>query len=222
MWAQTLLGVGGLAAVWVLGVDVYGFLLQRQSLQGVTFDLQQAIDAYPGLVDISLRISEGTTGVCAIAFVLWLYRAAKVAEAVAPNQQRLRSGWAVGSWFIPLACVVMPSILIRDIWKASHPLPWPAPRLRMRLLTAWWATWLLGLGQFAFGNFYLGTPGDVFLGSLASPFLWQAVGSGVARAASAALAVLVVRQLTAMQRTRIPQGPIFLRPATSGPQVQDA
>src|SRR5436309_745039 len=53
-----------------------------------------------------------------------------------------------GAWFIPVANLVIPYLVARELWRATDP---PAPGI---LLAAWWAAWVLALVLFA-ANFVI-------------------------------------------------------------------
>ena len=51
-------------------------------------------------------------------------------------------GWAVAWFFIPLANLVMPLMMMRELWRASvNPRDWQAEDAPM-LIILWWVLWL--------------------------------------------------------------------------------
>jgi hypothetical protein len=79
-----------------------------------------------------------------VTFLMWVYRTCKNAHALGAANLKYTPGWAVGWFFIPFANIVMPYMVMQEIYKASrHPIQWrKVPGSKMIL--AWW---ILGLGS---------------------------------------------------------------------------
>jgi hypothetical protein len=61
-------------------------------------------------------------GVLAGVLVLvWLYMANRNAHALGPEGMKYTPAWSVGWFFIPIACLFLPYLVMREIWKASSP-----------------------------------------------------------------------------------------------------
>jgi hypothetical protein len=56
-----------------------------------------------------------------VLFFFWVYRCAKNIHAFGCERLRFTPAWAVGWFFIPLADLVMPVLVLVEIWKASEP-----------------------------------------------------------------------------------------------------
>lgn len=81
-----------------------------------------------------------------IAFVLtavfycrWIYRASSVARRISPDLIHYAPGWAVGWYFIPLANLVMPFLVMREIWQVARR-PEPASDVPLAL---WWGLYIV-------------------------------------------------------------------------------
>src|SRR6266498_3895361 len=75
-------------------------------------------------------------GVC---FLVWLYRARANLGAFYDAHPRLPLGLAVGSWFLPVANLVLPGMVVADAARESVP---PGdPRRRRRLVALVWSWW---------------------------------------------------------------------------------
>jgi len=82
-----------------------------------------------------------------VLFLMWLYRSYEnlVAFGVAKRDLQYSSGWAVGSFFVPFASLVVPYRAVKELWRKSVPhsggmfseLSPPA------FFPLWWALWLL-------------------------------------------------------------------------------
>ncbi|MEE1927165.1 DUF4328 domain-containing protein [Streptomyces sp. TRM 70351] len=84
----------------------------------------------------------------------WFWRVRVNAEVFAPGEHRYSPGMAVGSWFIPLANLVIPGKIAFDVWYASlqdrdrggpGQRGWQTSRWwpGRRLLAWWWACFVL-------------------------------------------------------------------------------
>src|SRR5215471_18570518 len=81
----------------------------------------------------------------AVVFLLWMYRARANADVYRGSERRLGAYWAVGGWFVPLANLVLPLLVMLGIWKDSE----VNPRTRIAPVT-WWVTFVLAvLGRIA-------------------------------------------------------------------------
>ncbi|MFJ3235725.1 DUF4328 domain-containing protein [Streptomyces sp. NPDC086787] len=82
--------------------------------------------------------------VTAIVFLLWFYRVRCNADVFVQDVCTRSRGWAIGSWFIPIANLWMPFTIAREIWTASAQ---TAPdkswrEVSQRLVKAWWTSWI--------------------------------------------------------------------------------
>jgi heme/copper-type cytochrome/quinol oxidase subunit 3 len=162
----------------------------------------------------------------AVSFICWLYRARKNAEASGVGGFRWGPGWTIGSWFIPLANLVIPYRVVAEIDRANEPgLPGAnvmAGSRRQTLLGFWWASWIAWsvLDRMAFFRVreaWDAAPptGEQLLEGRAAEFGWIALESVVLVTATA-LAVLVVLRITRdQQRAFAPPQP-YSWPASTG------
>lgn len=65
----------------------------------------------------------------------WAYRVVANARLVG-DPTRPSPGWAVGSWFIPLANYVLPFLVLKEAWTKSRV-------GYMAVFALWWGTWVL-------------------------------------------------------------------------------
>ena len=81
-----------------------------------------------------------------IFFLVWLYRASENLRVFHPGHRpNYSSGWAVGSFFIPFANLVVPYRAVKEVWQKSGPpdealLADPSPP---GSFPTWWLFWLL-------------------------------------------------------------------------------
>lgn len=82
--------------------------------------------------------------VTAILFLRWTYRANDTVHRLGAQGLGPSPGWAVGWYFVPVACLGMPFQAMRETWKASiDPQDWEIVRASP-MLGWWWLCWLLG------------------------------------------------------------------------------
>jgi len=89
--------------------------------------------------------------VTAIVFLMWINRANKNCHGFSSGME-FTSGWAVGWYFVPIACLIKPFQVMNEIWRVSHdPVNWKS-LATPALLRWWWGLWLLGcvFGQLSF------------------------------------------------------------------------
>jgi len=149
-----------------------------------------------------------TQVVIVVLFIIWMYRTAKNNEALDRNHPRFGPGWSIGAWFIPLANLVIPVMIMQDLWRGASPeVPRGDPAWRRSkgswLIGVWWVVLLLSLLRFAPSN---GPENDSSLSDIETNTTIAIVGV-VAAAIAAVLAALVVwtlsrRQLDALRAQR--------------------
>jgi hypothetical protein len=86
------------------------------------------------LIDLSVGIP------AIIVSMMWVYRANRNARALGAKGMKYSPAWSVGWFFVPLAGLIMPYFVIKEIWQASRPIP--SGRWRKGfispILPAWW------------------------------------------------------------------------------------
>ncbi|NEW73876.1 DUF4328 domain-containing protein [Streptomyces rhizosphaericus] len=164
----------------------------------------------------------------AVVWAIWFRRLRLNAEVFAPGQHRFSSGWAAGSWFTPVVNLWFPKQIANDIWRASSP---QGPQAVSRgLLNGWWVTWIVALVTNAVGGIrynllrgkvegddYAPSPSEAKsdIESLHSILAFDMFAIVIFMAA-AVLALLLVRQITAMQEQRASLPPQMAGPAPYG------
>ncbi|MDQ3473483.1 MAG: DUF4328 domain-containing protein [Acidobacteriota bacterium] len=100
-----------------------------------------------GLLTLALAVVQIVVFVTTVVvFLMWLYRVHEnlAAFGIPRNQMQYSSGWAVGSFFVPFASLIIPYRAIREVWQKSVPnyatmfssLDPPG------YFAAWWAFWI--------------------------------------------------------------------------------
>ncbi|RLU87504.1 hypothetical protein CTZ27_23040 [Streptomyces griseocarneus] len=143
----------------------------------------------------------------AVAFLVWFHQVRTNAEVFRPDGHRMRRGWTVWDWFVPVVNLWFPKKIANDIWTASLPYePDGSPRHAPRTVMNWW--WGLWITTLVVGR--VGAQLDAKAWTLeqirsSSGVLFVADTVDIA---AAVLAVLFVRRLTALQHEKAQQGPV--------------
>ncbi|MEV8550839.1 DUF4328 domain-containing protein [Streptomyces glaucescens] len=198
----------GLAALTDLFSVVVGIRLRNAAQEGYGFFTadQQELEAAAELYE-KAGMFQGTAYLaCAIVFLCWFFRMRRTTGLMAPDQFRRGPGWAVGTWFIPLANLWMPYRIAMEMWMAATFLPHDGGQRQTRTwpVNTWWALFVLG----TLLNRYAGTSykNAETLQELESAVRWYLIADLTSIAAAAAAAHFAVR-LTALQRRKAVEGP---------------
>jgi hypothetical protein len=78
-----------------------------------------------------------------VIFAWWVFRANRNVRALGANGLRVKPGWAVGYFFVPIICLWKPYQAMKELWRASqNPFTWqdiPASQI----LPGWWTLWIV-------------------------------------------------------------------------------
>jgi hypothetical protein len=127
--------------------------------------------------------------VTAAVFLGWFHRSYRNLAALGAQGRQLSPAWAVGWWFVPIACLWKPHGATQEMWRAGD----PAAVRPSNLIRLWWAAWLVSLVLFNVAAFSGVDTGIVS---------WQGALSAQAAVLAAVLAILVVRSVSARQDER--------------------
>jgi len=137
----------------------------------------------------------------AAAFIVWLQRCRTNLRALGARRMDYRTGWSVAAFLVPVLHLVLPYLVVSEVWRASQPgvrdpFAWKDERASL-LVPAWWLTLVsyvaLELGPFAMG-----------MGRELTPLRLQLVNGlallgDVAGGISGSLGILLVLRLTRAQ-----------------------
>ncbi|MEV6397809.1 DUF4328 domain-containing protein [Streptomyces sp. NPDC051907] len=140
----------------------------------------------------------------AAVFIVWFYRVRSNAEVFAPDLMQRGKGWAIGSWFIPIANLWIPRQIAGDVWTASRPDPYAGAKGDGRsALNLWWTVMVVSFAiERIASKQYDRADSAEELRSAANTLMFSTVLDIVA----AVLAILFVRRLTRMQHTKATGG----------------
>lgn len=162
-------------------------------------------------VDGLARVALASRVLCAVAFLLWFYRAHEWVQMNGPRRLERSSGWAVGSFFVPFLNLVLPCIAMMDVWGGSHANAGPeAPGRPKRgsgsgLVLLWWfsflgASILAGVAGALTGATHARSgPVDPHpIDTLMTAVSWM-LASRIAEVVAAAVAIALVVRVSALQ-----------------------
>jgi len=113
-----------------------------------------------GLWALSLFFSLAALGVSAAIFMVWLFRSSKALDARGTFGRTWSSGWTLGAWFIPVANLFIPRLVVGEMEKIAHVpyageavgIAWKQNR-RLPIGDLWWLLWAGGNLVATFGEF---------------------------------------------------------------------
>ncbi|MEU7187274.1 DUF4328 domain-containing protein [Streptomyces sp. NPDC045369] len=196
--------------VLALGAD----LTMRTVLDNLATTTEQQADRADMLYGVA-AVLQGTMLIpTAVVFIIWFHRSRVNAEHYTRDVCTLGSGWAIGSWFIPIGNLWLPFRVARETWQSSAQ---SAPDGSWREVSttwvrAWWLLWVLTL--------VIGRIGNTLYDRADLPDTLRLAVSVVALSdlldlAAAALAILFVRKLSRMQQ--VPAAPYAVAPTGPAP-----
>jgi hypothetical protein len=152
-----LFGVMVAAAVVLSLALVNRLAVVRDVRAGRFDDLLQRVNDADDFAAAAGAVYGLTIVVIVVVFIIWMFRAAKNNEALERLGARFGPGWSIGSWFIPFANLVIPVLIVQDLWRGARPeTPRGDPAWRRAagswLVGLWWAAWLLSLVRFGAGS----------------------------------------------------------------------
>ena len=190
--AMVFLGLIGAEALAAAGIQAYLYPAAVGIVEAT--EAQIALDSflYGGeqVLATSLLLLAG------VAFISWLHLARTNLQGAGAEALTWTQGWSIGAWFVPLANLVVPQLVVSEIDRVSERRADEAegrPHERRRgVLVAWLVLWSLFLLASQVGQ-------PALLALDPGPSYLLASGFGVLEAVAAGSAILLVRRVTANQ-----------------------
>ena len=200
-------------------------------LQGILFFVSEPVfRLQPGepVTPVVFQQTPGLQGVGALAallglatgivWLIWQHRTHRNLWAIGVPGLRFTPGWSVGWWFVPFANLVQVPRVVREAWLASEPdasgIEWQAGRTPPLIVT-WWLAYIVG-PVLAFTVFFAGSINRLEdVEEYARSFQTFQLVFGVTNLVGAALAILVVRNISARHTQRLDRArrePVSARP----------
>lgn len=141
-WAQVFIGLSGIATVWSMAATFGEVHLLERIRDGLPVSAAEAAASYDrGATTATASL---VTLVCSmVLFLVWLHRSVANLRSLeaneAPPSFRFTPGWAVAWFFLPIANLVRPYQVMRELYSRSNPAGYSSP-----LIGWWWASWIAG------------------------------------------------------------------------------
>jgi hypothetical protein len=146
--------------------------------------------AVAALIDVIIYL------IGAVIFLFWFRRAYANVDSLG-GLKRHGTGWAVGSWFVPILNLFRPKQIANDIWRGSSQ---PEDDRVPLFVHLWWVFWLIStFGENAYGRTTAGTIEEERLLTV------LLVVTEVAEILAGVLAILFVSRVTRRQEQRAEQ-----------------
>lgn len=208
--AQILIGIVGLVALLGVGAHIYEYIAAQTVLDGSDASSYDSSVGTGGMAAAVYMLSLLATLAAGVVFIIWNFKAAKLSALLAPGQQSMQAGWAIGGWFVPFAYFVLPRLVMGGIWRSARPLDengYFQPRGRTHLVTWWWITFCLGQTFMSSSIVNIENSANDHDGSYLAGMFVGLLFFDLLRISSAVLAIVMLRKITTNQQIRILQGP---------------
>ena len=196
-WATALLVILGIITVIsiIATIGEIGLLQRLENGETATVEELEASDTRVTIIGVIYIAGFIVTG---ITFLVWL---AKVSMNLAPlgtKKQKVSPTWALLCWFIPIAGMLIPYLVMKEIWRESHPEGTESPM--SLFIGPWWITWLISIwvANITISIFFNdeASIGELIMADMATVF-----SDGVSLI-SLVLVIIIVRGITSNQEKK--------------------
>lgn len=206
--ALGLLALVGVISLLTLGQDLAGFDILRRAEAGTLTDADAV--AYDDTVAALAAVYLLAFAATAIAYLAWLSRTVDNVPVLTGQRPSVTPRWSIGWWFVPLANLVKPYLIVRDLVVRLR----GAQRGSTGGVLAWWLFWLAT-------NFTailsLAFAGGETLDELRAWFTVNVI-IDIVDVVAVILAVVVVRRVQGLAEARAVELPAFAAPWVAGHQ----
>jgi DNA-binding response OmpR family regulator len=162
-WTALLLLVSAAVAVLSIGSQLAQLGLLARAAAGEPFTAGELAGSGARQMSIAVALL-AAYGATALTFLAWLHGAQLKTRAIAGRRLRYSSGWAIASFFVPIANVIVPYQVMAEIWNVASG---KGPGRSRLLVDLWWAAWLTFFAANIATSFTTDRPTLAQLGSLA-------------------------------------------------------
>jgi hypothetical protein len=92
--------------------------------------------------EIALTLRTALLLASAVAGCVWIHRATQRAHLLERYWRSTPPVWAVACWFVPIANLIVPFQVVRDVWRFSRGQRGSLDSSERTLLLSWWCFWL--------------------------------------------------------------------------------
>ena len=119
----------------------YGSLLRASSGTPVIEDAKLVADGWSGMGFLAMFV----VGSLVLA---WTFRTSRIMDVRGATGRRWRGGWTIGSWFVPIASLILPRLVFSELEKIAQ-VPFDSDEVadhwksmqRSTLGDLWWLLW---------------------------------------------------------------------------------
>jgi len=165
-------------------------------LVGVDYVAGGGVDVWfarPEVMALTMTIAEIATLFTAILLMIWVYRAMTTARVLMPTLT-ITPGWAVGWFFVPIASLWKPHVVMTEVMEGSGDNAVAYEQSGRRLVDLWWAAWIMRM----ICNVVLTYVGRGRAGLQVSQ-VWCVIVGAVAGVVAALLLEAIIRRVTRLQ-----------------------
>ena len=222
LWTMILLGLSLILDIINISINLTELVLASKYPDTIAASLSNESDSFTdmpgGVLQATVVFLELGMGVffvlvsigTIVVFLIWMHRSYKNLKPLGSRSMEYSPAWAVGSWFVPFVNLVRPYGIIKEIWFKSDPdtvemedsplsYTLEISQIAAPMFGLWWAFWILSN---IFTNISTRlTFGAETLDQHVTSF-WLAIVASVLSIVAAALAITVVRAITARQGER--------------------
>jgi hypothetical protein len=147
-WGRNMNGANRAARMGrVTSITLYCWMAIEvlQVLAGVDYVAGRGVDVWfatPEVMALAMTIAEISTLITAIVLMIWVYRAMTAARVLTPTLT-ITPGWAVGWFFVPIASLWKPHVVMTEIMEGSGDKAVAYEQSGRRLVDLWWAAWIV-------------------------------------------------------------------------------
>jgi len=195
--ATIFLGANVVGVLLLLGFD--GMVIAGGGVIGIGTDAQVIVEGLVAL--IALIVYYGSFIPAIVFFCMWDHRVVRNMPALGSPDPRWSPSGAVVRCFIPFLNLIHPLSSVLDAWRGADPSTrWTHVQARKgfgvpSLITGWWAAWLIGGWASNIG----GRMTNSDTSSVVLAGAWISILASLVLVGAAALAIMVVRDVTARQ-----------------------
>ena len=103
------------AAYWNRASKLQRWLDEYNYQRAFFRDIKRADDFISGAVRVYILIWLATL----IILIVFMYKSSSNTKAWTKSERKWTEGWAIGGWFIPIANLVLPFLVIKETWNLS-------------------------------------------------------------------------------------------------------
>ncbi len=144
VWALLATSVSLLVAAF-FGLQHAGAVRSATSTPQSIDSAELAAIGWAGIAIVGIAVS-------GVLVIVWMFQTSKRMDARGAVGRRWRGGWTIGSWFIPIASIVLPKLVFNEIERIAQ-VPYTGQPIgetwktmsRTQLGDLWWLLWIAAL-----------------------------------------------------------------------------